>query len=211
MRKQGREVKARIKERKLNMTQVPTQEIIVQPVVSELIVEDFSNNPDYRKCTMCEEYHLLNRFYQNKNTGYYHSRCIPCHNQYSNNRLIDYYQEKYRTKGGSERVLPKAGHFTDIYQEEQTSWLLDLLGWSKDGEVWVKKGIKTIQDGKIVWDKIPTKEKKKRILKPRRIYDVEGIVDLRKSGATIETIARINHCSSPTIRKILIEVDEKTR
>ena len=121
--------------------------------------------------------------------------------------MVDYYQEKYRTQGGSERVLPKAGHFMDIYQEEQVSWLLQLIGWRKDGDVWVKKGIKTIQDGKIVWDKVASIERKKRIVKHKIIFDIEGIVKLRKDGLTLKEIAQINNCSQPTIRKILSEAD----
>jgi hypothetical protein len=209
MLKQGREVKARIKLRKLNMTQVPTEQIIVEPVVPKLIVEDYSTNPQYRNCTMCLNYKLLIEFYQNKNTGYYHSRCKDCHRNYSNGKLVDYYQEKYKTTGGSERVLPRPGNFMDIYQEEQVSWLLQLIGWDKHGDVWVKKGIKKVVDGKIVWDKIPTKEKVKRVRpnKPKRTYDVDKIVQLRNEGMLLREIATLMGCSRPTIKKILTQVD----
>ena len=60
-----------------------------------------------------------------------------------------------------------------------------------------------------MWDKVPTKERKKRIVKHKRFFDVEGIVKLRKNGLTLKEIAQINSCSQPTIRKILAEVDEK--
>jgi len=204
-----KERKARLKQERIEMIEALTEQNKVSTIVPNAIVEDYSTNPQYRKCTVCQKYKLLSEFYQNKNTLYYHSRCKECHRDYSNGKLVDYYQEKYRTQGGSERVLPKAGHFMDIYQEEQVSWLLQLIGWRKDGNVWVKKGIKKVVDGKIVWDKVPTKERKKRIVKHKRFFDVEGIVKLRKDGLTLKEIAKINSCSQPTIRKILAEVDEK--
>lgn len=218
MKKQSKQIKLRIKEQKqrlkeerIKMIELLTEQNKVEPAVPELIVEDYSTNPQYRKCTVCQKYKLLEEFYQNKNTLYYHSRCKECHRDYSNGKLIDYYQEKYRTTGGSERVLPKAGHFMDIYQEEQVSWLLQLIGWRKDGDVWVKKGIKKVVDGNIVWDKIAPKERKKRIVKHKRFFDIKGIVKLRKDGLTLKEIAQINSCSQPTIRKILSEVNEEER
>lgn len=209
MTHQQKQIKLRLKQRKLEMKQVPTEEIKVEPVVLELIVEDFSKNPDYKGCTACKEYKPFKEFYQNKNTGYYHSRCIPCHRDYSNGKLTDYYKNKYETTGGSERVLPKVGTFVDIYQEEQVSWLLQLIGWRKDGNVWVKKGIKTIQNGKIVWDKVPTVEKVKkvRVLKGKRLYDVHKIVQLRNAGLLLREIAAIMKISRPTVKKILTEAD----
>lgn len=213
MKKQAKMVKLRIKENKQRlkderkkMIEVLTEQNKVATIVPNAIVEDFSTNPDYRKCTVCNEYKSLNDFYQNKQSGYYHSRCKPCHNEYTNNRLTDYYQTKYKTRGGSERVMRKAGEFVDIYQEEQTAWLLTLIGWTKDGDVWVKKGIKEVVDGKIVWNKVPTKVRSRKdvILKPKRVYDVEKILELRSSGLTIKEIATINFCSAPTIRKILM-------
>lgn len=216
MKIQAKQVKLRIKERKQllkdernKMIELLTEENKVATIVPELIVEDFSTNPDYRRCTVCEKYKSLTDFYQNKNTGYYHSRCKPCHNEYANGRLLDYHQNRYETKGGSERILRKPGEFVDIYQEEQVSWLLKLIGWSKDGDVWVKEGIKKLVDGKIVWDKIPTKTRKGIVLKCKRTYDVEKIIELRSRGLLLREIAQIIGCSTPTIRKILIKADEK--
>jgi hypothetical protein len=215
MKKQSKQIKLRIKEQKqrlkeerIKMIELLTEQNKVEPAVPELIVEDYSTNPNYKKCTVCAEYKLLSLYYQNKNTGYYHSRCRICHNEYSSGKLNNYYQEKFKTKGGSERVLAKAGNFTDIYQEKQVHWLLDLIGWNMDGNVWVKKGIKQVINGKIVWDKVATIEKIRKPKKNKRIFDIEGIVELRKNGLTLKEIAQINSCSQPTIRKILSEVDE---
>ena len=216
MKVQAKQVKARIKERKQRlkderneMIELLTEQNKVQPVVPNAIVEDFSTNPDYKKCKMCEEYVLLSEYYQNKQTGYYHSRCKVCHLKYSSGKLNDYYQTKYETRGGSERVMRKAGDFADIYQEEQVHWLLNLIGWTNDNGIWVKEGIKKVVDGKIVWDKVPTKTRKGMTLKTKRTYDVEKIVQLRRSGLTLLEIAQINGCSKPTITKILTKANEK--
>jgi hypothetical protein len=221
MKLQAKQVKLRIKEQKQllkeernKMIDILAQQNISQPAVAELIVEDYSNNPDYKSCTMCAEYKLLEEFYQNKQSGYYHSRCKPCHLQYSSGKLNDYYEEKYKTKGGSERVMRKAGDFVDIYQEEQTAWLLELIGWSKDGEVWVKKGIKQVVDGKIVWDKIRPKEKQIVLRKTRTVItneDIKDIVKLRSDGLLIREITKIYKCSSTTIRRILSEAYEEAK
>ena len=216
MKKQAKQVKLRIKERKQRlkeerkkMIEVLAEQNKVATIVPNAIVEDFSTNPDYKQCKMCNEYVPLTEYYQNKQSGYYHSRCKPCHLQYSSGKLINYYQEKYRTRGGSEKVMRKAGEFTDIYQEEQVHWLLNLIGWSMDGDVWVKKGIKQVVDGKIVWDKVPTVEKVKKVrtLKPKRTYDVEKMVQLRNEGLTLLEIAQIVGCSKPTVRKLLIKAN----
>jgi hypothetical protein len=219
MKVQAKQVKLRIKERKarlkqerIEMIEVLAEQNKVPTIVPNELIEDFSTNPDYKSCTACQKYKPLSAFYQNKNTLYYHSRCKDCHRDYSNGKLIDYYQEKYRTKGGSERILPKAGTFVDIYQEEQVTWLLQLIGWRKENEVWVKEGIKKVVDGKIVWDKILTKEKKKKERpKHPRVYDVERIVQLRNSGLLLREIGFIMKISRQTIKKILIKADEEKR
>ena len=215
MSKQAKQVKLRIKERKARlkeernkMIEVLTEQNKVPTIVPNEVIEDYSTNSNYKKCKMCEQHKLLGEYYQNKNTGYYHTRCKICHLSYSNSRQGEYYQTKFETCGGSERILPKAGTFVDIWQEKQVSWLLRLIGWDKHGDVWVKPGIKKVVDGKIVWDKIPTKVKKVRTKKPKRTYDVDRIVELRDSGLLLREIATIMGCSRPTIKKIIDKVDK---
>jgi len=204
-----KERKARLKQERIEMIEVLAEQNKVSTIVPNEVIEDYSTNPDYKKCKMCEEYKLLSDYYQNKNTGYYHTRCKTCHLSYSNNKQGEYYQTKFQTCGGSERILPKAGTFVDIYQEEQVSWLLNLIGWSKDGDIWVKKGIKSVVNGNIVWDKITPAEKKKRVRKGRKVWDVDRIVQLRNEGLLLREIATIMGCSRPTIKKIIDKVDEK--
>jgi hypothetical protein len=219
MSKQAKEVKARIKERKARlkdernkMIEVLAEQNKVSTIVPNEVIEDYSTNPDYKSCTACKEYKPLSAFYQNKNTLYYHSRCKDCHRDYSNGKLVDYYQTKYRTQGGSERILPKAGTFVDIYQEEQVSWLLQLIGWSKDGDIWVKEGIKKVVDGNIVWDKIQKKEKVIKLRKSRLVItddDIKDIIELRNKGLLMREIATIYKCSKTLIGKLIIKHNEE--
>jgi hypothetical protein len=209
--KKKNEYKLHLKDERKEMIELLTEQNKVQPVVQELIVEDFSNNPDYKKCLMCEKYKPLTDFYKNSNTLYYHTRCKRCHIDYSNKKQHDYYQKKYETCGGSERVLPKVGHFMDKFQEEQTRWLMELLGWTKENNVWVKEGIKKVVDGKIVWDKIPKKERVFTIRKTRTVItedDIKDIVKLRSDGLLMREIGMIYNCSKTLIGKILLKYNQ---
>jgi len=209
--KKKKEYKLNLKDERKEMIELLTEQNKVQPVVQELIVEDFSNNPDYKKCIMCEKYKPLTDYYKNSNTLYYHPRCKRCHIDYANKRQNEYYQKKYETCGGSERILPRCGQYVDIFQERQVTWLLELLNWRKDGNVWVKDGIKKVVDGKIVWDKIPSQERIIKRRKPKKdkiVYDIDKIVELRNQGLLMREIALILKCSKTTIGKILIKYNQ---
>jgi hypothetical protein len=203
------ELKLKLQEERKEMIQVLTQQIIVEPEVLELepvVLEG-------KKCLLCKENKPISEFYQNKNNGYYHTRCKKCHLEYSNKKLHEYYQKKYETCGGSEKVLNKCGDFTDKFQEAQTVWLLELIGWNrnKDG-VFTKKGIKEIVDGKIVWPKIPKKEPVIQLRKSRaelKINDIKNIVELRNKGLLMREIAVIYNCSKTLIGTILMKENEK--
>jgi hypothetical protein len=208
-----KERKLKLQEERKEMIEVLTQQIIVQPEVPELIVEDFSNNPNYRKCTICEKYLTLSTFYFNKKTGYYHSRCKPCLIKYTNGKQVEYYEEKYKTRGGSEFVMNKAGNFTDKFQEAQTVWLLETIGWTRNEDgIFTKQGIKEIVNGEIVWPKVPKKEKVIQLRKSRlqlKASDIKNIVELRKKGLLMREIAVIYKCSKTLIGQILMRENEK--
>ena len=166
----------------------------------------YSTNPDYKKCVMCDKYKPLTDFYKNNKSLYYHTRCKRCHIEFTNKKQSEYYQKKFETCGGSERVIPKPNKYVDRWQEEQTKWVLELMGWNKEGDVWVKEGIKKVVAGKIVWDKIPTKEKIFKIKSKVELTgdDINKIKELRSSGLLIREIAVLYKCSKTTIRRILL-------
>jgi hypothetical protein len=188
------------------MIEVLTQQIIDQPDVPELepvVLEG-------KKCLLCKENKPFTEFYQNKSNGYYHARCKKCHLEYSNKRLHEYYQKKYETCGGSERILPKPNTYMDKYQEAQTHWVMELMGWKlNDNGVWSKEGIKDKDNN---WYKIPKKEKIIQLRKSRaelKINDIKNIVELRNKGLLMREIAVIYNCSKTLIGTILMKENEK--
>jgi hypothetical protein len=196
--------RAKKKEEKEKMKQTLTEEKKVSEITPEPPTNVFEDNPDYRKCSMCMEHKPSTDFYKNYRTGYYHTRCKKCHNEYTGIRQKEYYEEKYKNNGGSERIIPKPNQYTDVYQKEQTHWLMNLLGWTyNDNGVWSKEGIKN-KDKE--WDKIPKKIKEIKLRKSRYILtqeDIERIFELRKQGTLMREIAVIYKCSKTTIGKIL--------
>ena len=200
------ERKLKLQEERKEMIEVLTQQIIVQPEVPELepvVLEG-------KKCLLCKENKPFTEFYQNKSNGYYHARCKKCHLEYSNKRLHEYYQKKYETCGGSERILPKPNTYMDKYQEAQTYWVMELMGWKfNDNGIWSKEGIKDKDNN---WDKIPKKEKIIQLRKSRtelKINDITNIVELRNKGLLIREIAVIYNCSKTLIGTILMKENEK--
>jgi hypothetical protein len=201
-----KEYKLHLKEERKEMIELLTQQNIVQPQVLELepvVLEG-------KKCLLCKENKPFTEFYQNKSNGYYHARCKKCHLEYSNKRLHEYYQKKYETCGGSERILPKPNTYMDKYQEAQTHWVMEVMGWKlNDNGIWSKEGIKDKDNN---WDKIPKKEKIIQLRKSRtelKSNDITNIVELRNKGLLMREIAVIYNCSKTLIGTILMKENEK--
>ena len=201
MKKQAKEYKTKIKEEKQKPNPTLNQEKIVDQITPKLTTEVFKDNPDYKKCKVCEEYLEKDiHFYKNKKSGYYHSLCKTCHNDKHREATQRFHQERKENNGGSERVKPKPNHYMDVYQREQTFWLMELLGWTFDEEsgVWWKEGIK---DKNKNWNGI---EKKEKIKRPgRKIVDYEKIIDLHKRGFSNEEISIKLNYVLPTVKKYL--------
>ena len=197
-----KEQKLKLKEERTEMIELLTQQNKVQQEVLELqpvVLET-------KKCVMCEQHKPTSEFYQNKQNGYYHTRCRICHNQYTCKRQHEYYQKKWETCGGSEKVLPKPNTYMDKYQEAQTHWVMELIGWKfNDNGVWSKEGIKDKDNN---WDKIPKKEKVIKLRKARTVInseDIKKIVELRKQGLLMREIAVIYNCSKTLIGDIIMK------
>lgn len=206
-RLQKKEYKLKIKANKLLLEQLPQKEIIIQPDAPELIVEDFSTNPDYKKCVLCLEYKNLKEFYFAKTVQAYQSKCKKCHNQVAHQKQAQAYEYKKINCGGSERVPPKAGVFADEYQKEQTFWVMKLMGWTYNEEhnKWFKDGIKELQDGKVKWFNIPekiVKPKKRYSARPHVIIDMKLLNKYRdEDKLTYKQIAVLMGVSNTTIKK----------
>lgn len=186
---QKKEYKLKIKQDKLNLIEEPISTEIVQPEVPESIVEDFSNNSDYKFCPSCEEYKLKSNYYASKQTGKLFRRCKDCHNTAAKKAQSVYWDEKKSTIG-IESIDPRPGVFLCPVQKEQTHWLLNLIGWKQVNDKWVKDGIKEWNDGKIVWPNVPEQPKKTRKgPKPQAVLDMDLINKMREQGMTFNQIA----------------------
>ncbi len=212
--KQTREYKLKIKQEKLKLIQEPTSTEIVQPVVPESFVEDFSTNPDYKFCVGCNTWKLKTEYFvaknKTRNTFTIFKRCKWCHNSTNRDKAKLYWEERRKNYGGSENVSAKPNTYADEYQKEQTFWLMKLLGWSYNEEqgIWTKKGIKELKEGKIYWPNVKETKKvvkfnpQKKVLPTdeRKDVDIEKLLFLRKCNWTLERISEELKCSVPTLR-----------
>jgi len=177
------------------------------------ITEDFSLNPDYKFCIACETWKPKTEYFvaysKDKKRGTLFRRCKWCHNNHSREKAKLFWEEKHRTTGGSEKIISTAGKFVDKWQRDQTFWLMKLIGWDYNAElnIWTKKGIKELKDGKIVWIGIkekPAAVKKEKLPNGERKYvDIEKLLFLKKCGWSLDKISKEINLSIPTVRERL--------
>ena len=141
---------------------------------------------------------------------FYHSlrgtpfkNCKECHVKHYKDKVI----ENRKDKGGSERVSYYPNTYVDIYQKEQTFWLMELLGWTyNDNGVWSKEGFKDAnKKWNIFKETVPAKKKRKRTtvvaLKTNRILDsMSEIVEKKANGMSFHELADIYNVSHTTLR-----------
>jgi hypothetical protein len=203
IKKQKKEYKAKIRQEKLNMMDLPTQQDKVAVIAPELQTDPFNDNPLYKFCKNCNQYKLLTDYYVNKSINGYATWCKVCHNGHTRKKQLEYYQNKYENNGGSERILSKPGTYVDKYQKEQLFWVMELMGWKhNDNGVFSKDGIKDKDNN---WTNVNKIEKVRVERKPRkqREYDIDKMKELRESGFYFYEIAKIMKCSKPTVLKLL--------
>jgi hypothetical protein len=217
IRKQQKENKFKLKQDKEILIQEPTSTEIVQPVVLESIVEDFSTNPDYKFCVGCNTWKPKTEYFvaknKNRNTVTIFKRCKWCHNSNNREKAKLYWEERRKNYGGSENVSAKPGTYIDEYQKEQTFWLMKLMGWTyvEEKNVWIKQGIKELQEDRIFWPNVKETKKvvkfnpQKKVLPKdeRKDVDIEKLLFLKKCKWTMEQISDEMKCSIPTLRSRL--------
>lgn len=193
----------------MNLIQEPTSTEKPQPEVPESFIEDFSNNDEYKLCTKCDEFKLLSDFYIHKQTNKHFSICKECQIGSSRVAAKEYWENKRKNNGGSEKVRPRPNMYTDQYQKEQTFWVMELMGWTyNDNGVWSKEGIK---DKNKVWDKIPEVPKVVKVKKgprPSAVLDMDKVRELREQGLTFNKIGEIFKVSGTTIIKYFYKDEE---
>jgi hypothetical protein len=196
MKKQKNEYKAKIRQEKLNLIQVPNQEEIIQPGPPELIPDGF------KECIDCKLILPLTDYYKNSKSNIPFRRCKKCQSLVNKKGLKEAIELKRVECGGSERVPTKPNTYTDEYQKAQTFWIMELMGWTyNDNGVWSKDGIKD-KDKFWVNVKKPVKPPKPEIPK-RTKWTAYGkqMNELREQGMIFNDIAKIFGCSKPTVIK----------
>lgn len=181
---------------------------ITQPVSPEPATIDYSTNPDYQKCIMCEEYkHLKLEYYLHKNGRPTSKKCKECQNKVDRQRSVNRKMEN----GGSLMIPQKPNRYFDEYQRENTFEFMKLMGYLFDEGtgIWYKPGVKEIRNGKPVFLKLKLYEgkyKRARVVNPDL---VKSMLELRKRKLTYVQIADKLNISDTTVRKYLVEYEEQ--
>lgn len=203
---QQKAVKAKIRQDKLKLEQVHTIVTKLSTIVSNEEIDLFKDNPLYKFCKQCKKTKLIEtEYYLTTGTKRPQTMCKECHNEKHRQKMRAYYDNKYRENGGSERIIPRVGEYVDKWQEEQTRWLMNLLGWqySEETKTWWKPGIKDQYNN---WVNIIPQPKKPRVreTKPRartKVFDVDKMVRLRNEGLTFDNIGTQMGWSKPSVIK----------
>jgi len=178
---------------------------ITQPVSPEPATIDYSNNPDYYKCIMCEEWKLLMvDYYLHKGLKPITKRCKDCQRVLDQKEADEYKKEN----GGSLMVPQRVGVYFDSYQRENTFILMGIMGYlyDEDTGIWWKPGVKEIVDGKPKFLKVKKhKTKRLRVVNPELW---KQMVELRNRNLTYVQIADKLNLSDTTVRKYLVEYGE---
>ena len=208
--KQKVEYRLRIKNSK--MTQVPIEDIIVQPV------EDLTPPQEYIKCRGCKELKPPEDFYEAKrgrNPGQKLPRCRSCHQIY-------YFERKRKTQEKKglivKPVLNKPNVYQDKEQRDMTFEFMTIIGWTFDEEkqVFWKEGVKD-RDKKWSFKELPTyvpqpllRSRVKGVNTHPGFQQVDEIKELLKKGYTYLYVSRHFNMSKPTLTKIL-RLDDKEK
>jgi hypothetical protein len=203
MRKQSKEYKSKLRQQKKLLEQVPQQEKIIQPVVQESQQEVLKGQ---RRCKDCNEIKNMNEFYVNR------FQCIVCVREKEATYRRKESLERKINNGGSERVKQTPGDYADIYQEQQVTEFLTLLGWELNPNcVRSKEGFKNKDK---VWEK-PLKKYKKindnyQGSERSPVYlKRDELLELRKTGMTYMKIGNIYGISPATVMRIIKDLYDK--
>ena len=182
---------------------------ITQPVSPEPPTIDFSTNPDYYKCKMCEEWKVMKKdFYLHKGGNPLNGRCKVCQ------KILDRKEadEHKKENGGNLKVKQKPNQYMDEYQKENTFLLMGIMGYLFDEGtgIWYKPGVKEIVNGKPVFLKV---KKRKKSYKPRFMNQelLMKILELRKRKLTYAQIAIKFNLSDTTIRKYVTDYEKSNK
>ena len=173
---------------------------ITQPVTLEPPINDYSTNPDYHKCMVCEEWkEIKTEYYLHKNGRPTSQRCKECQKQMDRQKTAT----KREENGGSLMIPQRPNKYFDKWQKENTFELMQLLGYlfDEDTGIWYKPGVKEIVNGKPVFLKV----KKRLHGTPKKITKeiIYQIIELKKKNYTYASIARKLKISETSVQRYL--------
>lgn len=103
-----------------------------------------------KRCTTCGEYQSLDEFYFNSKRNIYQSSCKTCCGEAQRKK----FDLKFKSKHSEYWMIPKLpGVFKTSEDKLNTEAALRKMGWEYNilYRTWVKKGLKEIHLGKIIW------------------------------------------------------------
>ena len=115
------------------------------------IIKEFDyDESEGKTCTICREYQSLDDFYYNAKRNIYSSHCKECDK--------DAYKRRRKSIGKTTHVnywmIPQQpGVYKTEEDKNNTEAALRKMGWTYNilYETWVKKGLKEIHEGQIIW------------------------------------------------------------
>jgi hypothetical protein len=164
--------------------------------------------PDNHKlCSDCNEYKPLDQYYLS-HAGNPVKKCKTCYKKYHRDKV----EHKFKENGGTNHYYMDCDRYTTQEQKDQVFMVMEVLGWTYTDGVWLKKGIKELIDGNIVWLNITPTVKKER--KTRQVNmgrkiksgvwnNIDKIVKLIEEGYTYFDVADVFDCSHTTIRTVV--------
>ena len=163
---------------------------------------------DYKVCTRCNELkHIDEFYYHSKTTGVKFADCITCHKIKEKSN----WEERLEKNGGHDRILSKGNQYMDEIQKEQTFMVMGILGYTFHEEhgVFLKEGVKTIEDGKIKFHLVSSSRKNRGKGKKISQSLKDRILLYRQKGYSMGRISLITGVSDSSICKIIKEHEDK--
>jgi hypothetical protein len=163
-----------------------------------------------KKCEECEKILPVADYYKSS-LGTLFKYCKICHVAKANKANKTTQLEN----GGSTRVPVKCNVFADHVQREQTHQFLQLLGWSYNGSIWFKNGIKDETGKWLIFNETPKKKRYPNYTGGRKVLAVhekkDEVVKKFEDGMNCFELADIYNCSHTTIRKLIRDYNDERR
>jgi hypothetical protein len=173
-------------------------------------LNNLEDNPDYKKCRVCDQYKLIVTEYYKSATSY-QATCKVCALERDRvARLTKYVENSLPGK-----FLSAPNEYVNDFQKEQVFILMKAFGWifNEDTKIWSKPGVKD-KDGN--WSNLKVYEKRGKYKPRKKEYKLtkltyEAIVEYRKDNLTYNQIGKLYGVSGPAVRIKLLKYERQNR